>query len=81
MTMNNNSQEFTTPGEKLGLLTQYLPGPGTHPWHDHVVASVVGLQHIVPAPLHAPDQVHNNIPISFYFSNLLPPYDCSVISV
>jgi len=56
MTMENNSQEFTTPGEKLGLLTQYLPGPGTHPWHDHVVASVVGLQHIVPAPLHAPDQ-------------------------
>lgn len=77
-TMNNNSQEFTTPGEKLGLLTQYLPGPGTHPWHDHVVASVVGLQHIVPPPPHAPDQVRNNIFISsifqFYCLLMIAPY-------
>lgn len=79
MTMNNNSQEFTTPGEKLGLLSQYLPGPGTHPWHDHVVASVVGLQHVVPPPLHAPDQVRKNISISCYFKILLPPCDCSVL--
>jgi hypothetical protein len=48
---------YTTPGEVLGSLADYAPGPGTYAWGGNVLSSVVGLQHIVPSPPDAPDQV------------------------
>lgn len=47
---------FSTPGEVLGSLAVYAPGPGTYAWGGNVVSSVVGLQRVVPPSPDAPDQ-------------------------
>lgn len=52
----SSPQVYTTPGEVLGSLADYAPGPGTYAWGGNVLSSVVGLQHIVPSPPDAPDQ-------------------------
>ncbi len=61
--MNDESdeeqQQYTsrTPGEVIGREVDFVAGKGTYSWHHIVVASVVGLQHIIPPSPDAADQV------------------------
>jgi hypothetical protein len=61
--MNDESdeeqQQYTsrTPGEVIGREVDFVAGKGTYSWHHKVVASVVGLQHILPPSPDAADQV------------------------
>jgi exosome complex component CSL4 len=60
--MNDESdeeqQQYTsrTPGEVIGREVDFVAGKGTYSWHHKVVASVVGLQHIIPPSPDAADQ-------------------------
>jgi exosome complex component CSL4 len=53
-----SSQQYTsrTPGEVIGREVDFVAGKGTYSWHHKVVASVVGLQHILPPSPDAADQ-------------------------
>jgi hypothetical protein len=61
--MNDESgdeqQQYTsrTPGEVIGREVDFVAGKGTYSWHHKVVASVDGLQHIIPPSPNAGDQV------------------------
>jgi hypothetical protein len=61
--MNDESdeeqQQYTsrTPGEVIGREVDFVAGKGTYSWHHKVVASVFGLQHIIPPSPDAADQV------------------------
>jgi hypothetical protein len=56
---DEEQQQYTsrTPGEVIGREVDFVAGKGTYSWHHKVVASVVGLQHIIPPSPDAADQV------------------------
>jgi len=56
---DDEQQQYTsrTPGEVIGREVDFVAGKGTYSWHHKVVASVVGLQHILPPSPDAADQV------------------------
>jgi exosome complex component CSL4 len=54
--MRSSSSTRVGRREKWGREVDFVAGKGTYSWHHKVVASVVGLQHIIPPSLDAADQ-------------------------
>jgi exosome complex component CSL4 len=52
MAADSSKVEIAIPGKTLGSLNSYIPGPGTHTYGDHIIASQLGYI-VITAPKQA----------------------------